>query len=679
MSEVNFEIPEQLIVHAKDGGIVVMVGAGVSAEPPSSLPSWKELNFLIVSALCHRIDTYLDRPGYTNPLREVIDARRNANLFPPDYQSQILEENSGEHYFRALQSLDLEVFNSAHEGIIWLAKHGIVSAIVTTNFDRLLERACDAYNVQYEVAYEPKTYERALQSLQQDSPDTPLQILKIHGCVQDLHSLIDTLKQRLLGRNVYLERSLSYLLEKYLCLYVGFSAADLESDSNYLQLLSSAARSPGLVYVQWPGSKNLNEGAKILLNAYKSKASKVVAELNPFFRSLRHLLALPEPPSMPADAKIKQPIEEALNHWAMQLHPAAAVNCLVGMAEANGETEAAFQLLHRFWKDVIPKDRSGKDFEFFRFQHGRLGMGGGILSLIDSLDSTEDSNMLDDFQRIALKVNTAEYESIQNLLRRGAKGDARALAWAGMAYLWSGFIELAQSYLFKAAEYLDQGSLSPEERIDVYLALAEAFYVFGQPKNLEVIIGTWKNFAQTAVEIGDLPRQANIIVITSLYFADFLPTLYKQFIKENAETVLERVNRLNNPLIAGFAYLAEGRFFTKQRDGVAAIEALSRALNYLKEAGRPPWRIFAAIEYAKALLDQKKVEESADVLNDVNKFVDSYQVWLIWLEEAKGQLYLSLSQNDEARQAFNLAIDYATKLGLKNRADILRKYLNHLE
>jgi len=655
MGDNNVEIPESLLDHAKGHGIVVMSGAGVSAGPPSSLPGWYELNRMIVSALCERIDSYLGKAEYTSAVREAIDTRRSANFFPPDYQAQILEETCGENYFRALQSLDVDVTNSAHEGIAWLARQGVVVAIVTTNFDRLLEHALESQGVPYEAAYEPQTYERCLQTLQADSRETPLQILKVHGCVQDYRSLIDTLKQRLLGRNVNLERCLVHLLEDYFWLYAGFSAADLETDDNYLQLVPSAARSPGFVYIQWPGAKNLSPGARRLVNAYAGKASVVVAELGPFFQSLCQSLGLAVAPTISpvASTNTRAQVEAALTNWAARLHPAAAVNCLAGVAEANGETEAAFDLLHRFWQDA--RDRSGPDFEFYRLQHGRLGMGGGILSLAEDLQTT------------------AGMESIQNLLRRGYDGDdARALAWAGGAFLWAGNIEKALSLLFDANEALKQDKLSAEERVDTWLAAAEASYVFEEPEDF---FAGWENIANMAARAGDLPRQAKFIAITALLHAEFMPDHYATFLREHAEAVLQRAQRLNDPRITGFSHLAQGRYLTKRRDGVAALEALTRANENLVRAGRPPWSIFAGIEISKALFDQNKRKEAAGALNAVNEFVDRYPVWRPWFEEAKGQMYQACGQIDEARQAFKTAFDYATQMGLKRRGHVLRKYL----
>ena len=659
MNNIEIEIPKELYTHAKNHKIVIMVGAGVSSIPPSSLPNWNELNSMITSALCQRIETYLDRPGYTEDIRKGIDIKRSENLFPPDYQAQIVEELCGDNYFKALQSLDVNTRNSVHDDIAWLAKNGIVSSVVTTNFDRLLEKAFIAQDIPFEVAYEPKTYEKCLQTLLDTSHEAPVQILKVHGCVQDHHSLIDTLKQRLIGRNTSLNRCLSTLLEKYFWLFVGFSATDLESDDKYLQLIPSAPHSPGITYVQWAGSKEFSKGASTLLNIYADKATKVITELDPFFKSIFQSLNLPNPPEIHFDQDIntKKEVKTSLLTWANDLHPAAAVNCLAGITEASGETELAFRLLHRFWKDVYPQDRNGSDFELYRFLHGRLGMGVGFLSLVDDYNTT-----------------TGE-ESLQNLLRSGHAGNGRALAWAGLAFMWAGKLGHALPLLNEAGDYFKHDRLSPEEKIDIWLAFAEFFYIFGEP---ESFIAKWEGLIQDADLAGDLPRKAKLLAFTLLYYAEFIPEEFDDFINKQVKPVFEDIKRLNDPMIVGFINLGQGRYFTKQRDGIKAIEALSRANGGFMKAARSPWRMFSSIEYAKALLDLKKVQEAADELNRIDEYADRYQILLVWLMEAKGQFHACLAQNDEARIAFEQSIDFANKFGLKRRAETLKSYLDKL-
>jgi hypothetical protein len=335
------------------------------------------------------------------------------------------------------------------------------------------------------------------------------------------------------------------------------------------------------------------------------------------------------------------------------------VNCLATVAEAAGLAEPAFRLLHRFWKDVIPTDREGPDFERYRFHHGRLGIGGGILRAVDDLST--DVGM----------------ESLQNLLRVG-ESEPRASAWAGVAWVWAGRQDLALPLLSEAQRAFEPG-VSVEVRVDAWLAIAEALFGLVQP---EGAFGTWEDTARAARKGGDLPREAKVIVMMALFHAEFAYVDYPEFMRQHADPVLARAKRLNDPAIAGFAALAHSRYLTKTLAGAPALEPLQRAQENLRRAGRPPWQVYTSIAAAKALLDHgtlEMAEEAGNLLNDVNKGVDRYQLWLPWLHEAAGQSYLCVGKPAEAHLEFEKAIQYAERMGLTRKVGPLRAYLAHCE
>jgi len=659
MEQAPVQLPDWFIDRTKTQRAVIMAGAGVSVAPPSSVPGWYALNRMIVAALGHRVDGYLGKADYTSDIRAAIDARRSARAFPPDYQAQIIEEDSGEVYFEALQSLDVTTRNASHEGIAWLAARGALAAIVTTNFDHLIDEALAARGVEFEVAFDPTSYEQCLVRLSQ--PAATLQVLKVHGSVKNRLSMVDTLKQRLLGRNERLLESLTRLLAEHPWIFVGFSADDLESDDRYLGLVPGAEASPGIAYVQWPGERELTAGARKLLQAYDGRAVHVVAETAPFLSSLAGALGIPPMTAVasadPADTHAQ--VESRLRAWAATLSPAVAVNCLATVAEAAGHAESAFRLLHRFWKDALPDDRSGADFDRYRFHHGRLGIGGGLLSAVDDLKT--DQGM----------------ESLQNLLRVGSS-QPLAHAWAGLAWVWGGNRDFALSLLKDAQRALEPG-VAAEVRADAWLAVAQAHFGLAEP---EPVFATWEEVASLAREAGDLPREAQVMALMALYHAEFMTSEYPEFMRRHASSPLARAKRLNNPVIEGFAELASGRYLTKTFAGPPALAPLRAALEHFDRAGRPPWRVYAAIEYAKALFDHRSpeaLEEAEQLLNQTNEVVDRYQGWLPWYYEAAGQGYLCVNKRAEARSEFEHAIRYAEQLGLARKADSLRRYLPHCD
>ena len=97
--------------------------------------------------------------------------------------------------FAALQALDIDVVNAGHDGIAALAAAGALKAVVTTSFDRLIERDLDQRGVPYRVAYDDTGFTE-MSEVFRSGRVQPLPIIKIHGCVSAHLSMIDTLKQR---------------------------------------------------------------------------------------------------------------------------------------------------------------------------------------------------------------------------------------------------------------------------------------------------------------------------------------------------------------------------------------------------------------------------------------------------------------------------------------------------
>jgi NAD-dependent SIR2 family protein deacetylase len=175
---------------ARAGRVVVFAGAGVSAGRPSALPGWRQLNEEIVAALRTRLEQAVERKEWLADVVSRVGGQRDAGRFPPDYQAQIIEEMCGDRYFRALQALDVDVVNSGHEGIAALAAGGALRAVVTTNFDRLIERALERRGVAFDVVFDEAGFTRMGARVAAGEPG-PLPLIKIHGSVSDHRSMID--------------------------------------------------------------------------------------------------------------------------------------------------------------------------------------------------------------------------------------------------------------------------------------------------------------------------------------------------------------------------------------------------------------------------------------------------------------------------------------------------------
>lgn len=124
----------------RGGPFVVFVGAGASAMPPSRLPTWTEFNDLLLECLCDLLAEFSDNRQPTAKMLAIFRARRDqTRFFAPDFQAQLIEEEIGADYFRVWQSLDTEIYGPVHAALAELARLGRLAAVVTTNFDRLID------------------------------------------------------------------------------------------------------------------------------------------------------------------------------------------------------------------------------------------------------------------------------------------------------------------------------------------------------------------------------------------------------------------------------------------------------------------------------------------------------------------------------------------------------------
>ena len=237
------------LTHAAERGLVVFCGAGVSMVPPSCLPSWWQLNEQIVSSLASVIEP-LCGAAQAQAWAKLLNARRSAGSFPPEYQAEVISEHFGASYFKVLQCLDGDEPNEVHLSLAALAKAGVVRFIVTSNFDRLLERAFARSGAPLDVHFTPAHFESlAAQLTGGPLPEAPCQLIKLHGSVEDPGTLVDTLAQRMRGLSPAICTTLRWCLRNHHWLFMGYSGADLEANPQYLCLQAEAPTAVGLSWL----------------------------------------------------------------------------------------------------------------------------------------------------------------------------------------------------------------------------------------------------------------------------------------------------------------------------------------------------------------------------------------------------------------------------------------------
>lgn len=272
-----------VLAHA-DEGLVIFCGAGVSMLAPTCLPSWWQMNEQVVQALSRQVEPFCGQERAVDWARQ-INARRDNRRFPPEFQAEIISRHYGPAYFKVLECLDSDEPNDVHLAIAALAASGHVRAIVTSNFDRLIEVAFIRLGVPLDVHFQARHFDDLARGLEATSSrPSRCQLLELHGSVDDHLTLVDTLAQRMRGLSPAICSCLRHLLRSHYWLFLGYSGADLEGNAQYLCLRSEAERAVGFSWlVRTSAANEPIEAVASLCSLYGDRVETPRGELPGWF------------------------------------------------------------------------------------------------------------------------------------------------------------------------------------------------------------------------------------------------------------------------------------------------------------------------------------------------------------------------------------------------------------
>ena len=252
---------------------VVIAGAGISIAAPSNLPSWWQYNQEMISAIksivlarCPQAQTELER----------IDIEKSLPV--QCISDLIVKQGAGQSYFPLLSLLDGTTPNFNHLALAELASLKELTAIITTNFDRLIETAFTQKSEPLSVIIDEEDF--------LESPQLPgCRLFKIHGSVTSYESLIDTVTQKARGLSTAKRLALSGLLRECEIVVMGFSGADLDFDLDYIPFTEAMESGSTVTWISYPGSR-LNESVAKLMQRYGDSFRRIETELPAFFQSM---------------------------------------------------------------------------------------------------------------------------------------------------------------------------------------------------------------------------------------------------------------------------------------------------------------------------------------------------------------------------------------------------------
>jgi hypothetical protein len=169
---------EPLLEDLRQRRLTLFAGAGISVLPPSSLPSWWQVNEAIVDALAGEAAAAMPS---TALLVERVKRCEAEGKLPPEFAAEVVFDTFGDDYFEVLRCLEGARPNRVHRWFAALVKASRLPVILTTNFDTLIERACDELGAPLKVLVEAKDYAGLDLARHLADPAAPTLLAKLHG------------------------------------------------------------------------------------------------------------------------------------------------------------------------------------------------------------------------------------------------------------------------------------------------------------------------------------------------------------------------------------------------------------------------------------------------------------------------------------------------------------------
>ena len=247
------------------------------------------------------------------------------------------------------EPLDIETWNDGHAALAALASTGHLRAVVTTNFDRLIELALDSGRRGPAVYCAPKDFERLPhESGARRRPS----VIKVHGSVGRAETMVDTLRQRVLGRPQALEAALARLFSRPR----GARRRLLRRRPRLRPAVPRPARraraSPSFTVVNREGGEPTEALAELVAAAGSARASSTARCPSASSRGARSARGTLVEPGFDTEMEfpgLRQ--RRAGGGGALcvggSLSPVRAAVVLASIAEAAGSSDAAFRLLLR--------------------------------------------------------------------------------------------------------------------------------------------------------------------------------------------------------------------------------------------------------------------------------------------------------------------------------------------
>jgi hypothetical protein len=328
-------------------GAVVLCGSGVSAVHPSSVPTWSALNSAALDSLRRlALEKVVSAPSNRKAILSI-----HASDVPMVTFSQVLSDAfAGRKWLDILTVLDGEVTNPVHRALASLIRGRRCPAIITTNFDTLIERACRESGFEIPVVLPHVGSAHGIFNADLSQPA----LYKIHGTVSSPETMVDLLYDKAKGLNPSTCSMIASVCRDRHLVVMGFSGADFAINPDYLGLLSNAALPARVTWIVLPAS-GPHEGAQAFLDALSAQGVPVAVEQHEL---LDLVGAASAEPVSKRDAERR--VGAHVGDWidAQLIFPPIAALILARLLRLRGQGDSAAAVRAEI-RDVLPRLISG--------------------------------------------------------------------------------------------------------------------------------------------------------------------------------------------------------------------------------------------------------------------------------------------------------------------------------
>lgn len=223
--------------------------------------------------------------------------------------SQIVSDAfAGATWFDVLGVLDGVAPNVNHNTLAAWAKEGTLHAVITTNFDTLIERAMESAGAPHGV------YDALADDVPPWAAVPGTAIVKLHGSAPRRSSLVDLAAQKRRGLPLAWLDWLEATFSTSNVSVAGFSGADLDLGNDYLRLEAASDRIPRLSWLVRPGVSP-SDGASRVVRLMGRRGVLVKGELPGAWSSLGAPFIAPGSPVLHQADDAEPRVGDAVSGW----------------------------------------------------------------------------------------------------------------------------------------------------------------------------------------------------------------------------------------------------------------------------------------------------------------------------------------------------------------------------